>query len=277
MVCLREITAELERAYEAQLENQEGHVASYIPDLAEVNEELFSVALAGTDGSLWTIGDDKIEFTLQSSVKPLLYCIAQALHGTEYVHKHIGHEPSGQRFNAFVLDEDMKPHNPMINAGAIMSSALVLKGRSPTEAFKLVRDYASRAMGHRAPINFANSVYLSEMATCDRNVALTYYMKENSSLLQHDVNIDKVMELYFQCCSLTTNISGLALMAATFSNKGVCPVTNDQVISSLAARNCLALMHGCGMYDYSGRFAFEVGLPAKSGVSGTLMMCAPGE
>lgn len=85
-------------------------------------------------------------------------------------------------------------------------------------------------------------MYLSEMATCDRNIALSYFMKENSEFLQQEVDIAKVMELYFQCCSLTTTVQGMALMAATFANRGACPVTQEQVLGAQAARNCLALM-----------------------------------
>lgn len=121
----RSICQTLENLYNEALSVNDGMQADYIPELAAVNPELFAMAVVSTDGDTWTYGDAKVPFTMQSTCKPLLYAMAQQLAGWEEVHEHIGYEPSGQRFNAFVLDENKNPHNPMINAGAVMSSAII--------------------------------------------------------------------------------------------------------------------------------------------------------
>lgn len=125
-------------------------------------------------------------------------------------------------------------------------------------------------------VNFNNSVYLSELGHAARNHALTYFMQENNDLLK-TVNVEHVLQLYFQSCSMTTDVRGLAVLAATYAAGGICPITRLRVMEAVHAQATLSLMYNCGMYDYSGRFAFEVGIPAKSGVSGALFLSIPGE
>eukprot|EP00043_Microstomoeca_roanoka_P007656 m.73856 g.73856 ORF g.73856 m.73856 type:complete len:468 (+) comp13917_c0_seq1:465-1868(+) len=253
-----------------------GAPADYIPELANVNPELFGIAVCSPTGKVWSIGDDSIPFTLQSCVKPLLYNVALSMVG-DRVHDHIGHEPSGKRFNAFALDDNNLPHNPMINTGAIMASAIIRKQfGQQSEPFKALKTFAEQAIGNISPINFDNGVYLSELGHAARNYALTYFMQENSSLLKES-NIEHVLGLYFQACSMTTDVRGLAALGATYAMGGVCPITKQRVMEPIHAQRTMSLMYNCGMYDYSGRFAFEVGVPSKSGVSGALFMSVPGE
>eukprot|EP00045_Choanoeca_perplexa_P013322 m.150757 g.150757 ORF g.150757 m.150757 type:complete len:444 (+) comp16320_c0_seq3:157-1488(+) len=266
----------LEELFPRAADIKEGDNADFIPELANVNSELFGIAICACTGEIWSIGDCDIPFTFQSTIKPLLYNIAIEQLGKEQVHQHIGHEPSGQRFNAFVLDEDGKPHNPLINAGAIMSAALIHSHiPNQAEAFKTVKSFAERASGLTAPVTFDNSVFLSEHSTSSRNYALSYFMREKNEFLQ-EVSAEKTMELYLSACALAISCRGLATIAATYASGGVCPVTREQVISPEHAKNTLQVMYNCGMYDYSGRFAFEVGIPAKSGVSGALFLSVPG-
>lgn len=277
MATFEELCEFLKTEYEVALTTVfEGKNADYIPELAHVNPELFAISVCSVEGKLWSIGDHEIPFTFQSTIKPLLYCIAQEIHGSDFVHKHIGHEPSGQRFNAFVLDEDGLPHNPMINAGAIMSCALVGHGTTPVDAFKRIKQFAEQMNGRCAPVNFDNSVYLSELDNAERNTALMYFMRERSAFLKQQTSVKNTLELYFQSCSLTTTTVGLAAIGCTFANGGVSPITSQRVVQSPHVRNCLQLMYGCGMYDSSGKFAFEIGIPGKSGVSGALMLVVPG-
>merc|ERR1719326_1795656 len=141
-------------------------------------------------------------------------------------------------------------------------------------AYKKIKDFVESMSGKISPVNFDNSVFLSELASAHRNFALTHFMSEHSKLLA-EADIQQVLELYFCACSLTCDCLGMATIAATMANAGVCPITQRQPVTPEVVQNTLSLMYNCGMYDYSGRFAFEVGIPAKSGVSGSLFLSVP--
>lgn len=216
---------------------------------------------------------------MQSCSKPLTYCVAHELYGLEEIHRSVGFEPSGRSFNAHTLNDQGIPHNPMINAGAIMVASMIAPEKEPAERYELVQKYYSRMAGNKIKdTNFNNSVYLSEQQHADRNISLAYFMRESGafpkktdhSILMADLN------LYFQCCSVTINCQTGSIIAATLANNGVCPTTGERVFSEETVRDCLSLMYNCGMYDYSGQFAFRVGLPAKSGVSGGILLIVPG-
>jgi len=123
-------------------------------------------------------------------------------------------------------------------------------------------------------LGYSNSVYLSERMSANRNFALAYFMNENNAFPEN-TNLLDVLEFYFQCCSLKINTNALSVVAATLANGGVCPLTGKQVISPETVKHCLSMMYSCGMYDYSGEFAFKIGLPAKSGVAGGIFVVIP--
>lgn len=265
--------------YNEVINNHNGNVADYIPQLAKVNPDLFSISICNTKGEFINIGDYNVDFCLQSCSKPLSYCIAHELLGSDYVHSRVGYEPSGQAFNAFVLNKKGIPHNPMINSGAIMVSSLIARNNEPSERFELIKDYYNKMCGNIGNIGFDNSVYLSEQHHADRNISLAYHMREyNSFKFPITPNeIQDSLNLYFQSCSILVNSKMGSIIAATLANGGICPITSEQVFSIETVRDCLTLMYGCGMYDYSGEFSFQVGLPAKSGVSGCILLVIPGK
>jgi len=121
---------------------------------------------------------------------------------------------------------------------------------------------------------FSNSTYLSERKTADRNFALGYFMRENGAF-PDDVDLVETLEFYFQCCSIEMTVESMAVVASTLANGGICPLTGKRVLSPSTVQKCLALMSSCGMYDYSGEWAFSVGLPGKSGVSGVVIVVVP--
>ena len=262
--------------YTELLSINEGNVADYIPQLANVNSELFGISICTVSGEIINIGDTNEYFCLQSCCKPLSYCISRELNNLEKVHKHVGYEPSGRSFNSFDLNNDNLPHNPLINAGAIMVSSLIEPDKEPADRFQLINKYYEKMCGNE-PIGYDNTIFLSEQHHADRNISLAYYMRENKAFDKGvgPNEISKHLDLYFQCCSITITSQMGSIIAGTLANGGVCPTTNEAVFDSEISRDCLSLMYMCGMYDYTGQFAFEVGLPAKSGVSGCLLLVVP--
>ncbi|XP_001601673.2 glutaminase liver isoform, mitochondrial isoform X2 [Nasonia vitripennis] len=270
-------TKHIEDFYWKCKSNTEGKVASYIPQLARMNPEYWGVSVCTIDGQRFSIGDTTIPFTLQSCSKPLTYAIALERLGQEVVHKYVGQEPSGRNFNELVLDHNKKPHNPMINAGAILVCSLLKVLIKPemtlAEKFDFTMNYFKRLAGGEN-LGFNNAVFLSEREAADRNYALGFYMREHGCYPEK-TNLRECMDFYFQCCAMEANCESMAVMAATLANGGICPITEEKVLKPDSVRDVLSLMHSCGMYDYSGQFAFKVGIPAKSGVSGSLLVVIP--
>jgi glutaminase len=253
--------------------NHGGAVATYIPQLRHVNPEQFGLAICTTDGQRLKTGEADVPFCVQSVSKPVNYCLALKELGEAVVHRHIGCEPSGTSFNELALDRNDVPHNPMINAGGIMSCALIHRGHPVSERFAHVNAMWSRLAGGHRP-GFDNATYLSERETGDRNYALGYSLREHRAF-PPDTDLIETLEFYFQCCSLEMTVDALSVVAATLANGGLCPLTDEQVLQPENVQRCLSLMLSCGMYDYSGEWAFRIGLPAKSGVSGVVMTVVP--
>lgn len=250
-----------------------GKVATYIPQLARVAPEQYGVAVCTVDGQRFAAGDSETDFTAQSCMKPVNYCIALDEHGEDVVHAIVGREPSGRGFNELTLNNESRPHNPMINAGAIATCSLIRKGSPVAERFDWVMEQWRRLAGGEKA-GFSNAVYLSEREKGDRNYALGYFMKEKR-VFPEGTDLLQTLEFYFQCCSIETSCERMAVVAATLANGGICPITRERVLRSSTVRACLSLMYSCGMYDFSGEFAFTMGLPAKSGVAGGLMLVIP--
>ncbi|XP_068123667.1 glutaminase liver isoform, mitochondrial isoform X1 [Hyperolius riggenbachi] len=268
-----QFTLHINRLYENARNNQEGEVASYIPQLAKVSPDRWGVSLCTVDGQRHSVGDTHIPFCLQSCVKPLKYAIAVNDLGTEYVHQYMDKEPSGLRFNKLSLNHQDKPHNPMVNAGAIVISSLIKQGANKAEQFDYVLDFLKKMSGNEF-VGFNNATFQSEKETGDRNYAIGYYLKEKKCF-PPGADMVAALDLYFQLCSIEITCESGSVIAATLANGGICPITGERVLSAEAVRNTLSLMYSCGMYDFSGQFAFHVGLPAKSGVSGGILLVVP--
>ncbi|MDJ0945736.1 MAG: glutaminase A [Kiloniellales bacterium] len=280
---------EIERIHAATAANRSGKAADYIPQLDLKGPELdrFGVGICTVDGQRAAFGDSGTFFSLQSTCKPINYCLALEEHGAAEVHAYIGHEPSGACFNELTLDKQNRPHNPMINAGAIMSSALIslrekrrLAGQGGLDArgwagarFDAVMACWQALCGGEKP-RFSTPVYLSERQTADRNFALAYFMREKDAFPE-DAELQDVLDFYFQCCAIEMNAEMMSVVAATLANGGICPISGVRVFRTETVQRCLAMMSSCGMYDFSGEFAFTIGLPAKSGVCGGIMIVIP--
>jgi glutaminase len=249
-----------------------GKPADYIPELGKVDPSLFGIAIATTDGEVYGVGDTQHPFTIQSVSKPFMYGYALNRYGREAVLKHVGVEPTGEAFNSIVLDEVAnRPFNPMVNAGAIAVAEL-MDGASQEQRtanmLALFGDLAGR------PLGIDEAVFRSEEATGHRNRAISYMML-NTSMIKRDPN--DVLDLYFRQCSVNVTTRDLAIMAATLANDGTNPITGKKVFQAEYVRDVLSVMNSCGMYDYAGEWAYEVGMPAKSGVSGCIIAVIPGQ
>ncbi|XP_066158122.1 glutaminase liver isoform, mitochondrial isoform X2 [Euwallacea fornicatus] len=268
---------DIEEIYWKCKDNTNGKVAAYIPQLKRMSPNYWGVSICTIDGQRFSVGDVAIPFTIQSCSKPLTYGIALDLLGSDVVHGYVGQEPSGRNFNELILDHNKKPHNPMINAGAIIVCALLKTIVGPemslAEKFDFTMNYFERLAGNE-DLGFNNAVFLSERECADRNYALGFYMREHKCFPEH-CKLKECMDFYFQCCSLETTCDQLSVIGSTLANGGICPLSEEKVLKPESVRDVLSLMHSCGMYDYSGQFAFKVGLPTKSGVSGALLVVIP--
>ena len=241
----------------------DGDVARYIPELAAVDPAPFGLAVAAANGMLWTLGDAETEFTIQSVSKAFTYCLAVELVGRDTVFQYVGVEPSGDAFNAIILDPTTnRPFNPMVNAGAITVAAL-LHRELGDKALDYVLDHLSRAAGRR--LSISESVYRSEAMTGHRNRAIAHLLVNVGAA---DYPVEPALDLYFRQCSILVTATDLARMGSTFANLGYHPITGDAVFDVTAVRDTLSVMITCGMYDYTGHWVVDVGIPAKSGVGG---------
>ncbi|XP_067047898.1 glutaminase kidney isoform, mitochondrial-like isoform X1 [Acropora muricata] len=254
-------------------ENINGKVADYIPQLAKFDPNLWGVAVCSVDGQRFAIGDYQEHFCLQSISKCLHYPIVLEDLSAETVHQYVGHEPSGQTFNYLHLNSNDQPHNPMLNSGAMVLCALQKPELPLAERCDYVQNKFKQIAGGKF-VGFSNATFLSERETADKNYALGYYMNANKAF-PPNTNLMDTFELYFHTCSIETNCDAGSLMAATLANGGICPLTGQKIFGSQMVQHTLSLMLSCGMYDYSGEFAFHVGLPAKSGVSGAILIVVP--
>ncbi len=249
-----------------------GELASYIPELTRADPNWFGIALVTVDGHVYQAGDSRQPFTVQSISKAISYGLALEDRGLEQVLARVGVEPSGEAFNSISLEPDSgRPLNPMINAGAIATTGLV-SGEPGRPPMRRILDAFNRYTGHE--IECDESVYRSESETGHRNRAIAHLLYGHGIL---DRAPDEVVDLYFRQCSILVTARDLAQMGACLANSGVNPVTGVVALKSHYVQKVLSVMSTCGMYDYSGAWIFNVGMPAKSGVGGGIMAVLPGQ
>ena len=246
----------------------DGAVASYIPELADASPALFGIAVATSEGSLYESGDTRVPFTLQSISKPLTYALALEQLGGPAVHARIGVEPSGDAFNSIALAPGSgMPPNAMVNAGAIAASSLVAEELSFEQVLAAYSRFAGR------PVDVDEKVYRSERETGHRNRAIAHLLR-TFGIVESDP--EHGLDFYFKQCAVRVDCRDLALIGATLANGGVHPLTGETAVAAGVVREVLSVMASCGMYDGAGAWMTEIGLPAKSGVSGGILAVLPG-
>lgn len=245
----------------------------YSPREAGEESGRFGIALASRAGQVFGIGDDEVSFPLQSLSKIFAYALALADWGRERVLERVGVEPSGDAYHSITFDEaHNRPFNPMVNAGAIVTSDLV-KGSSPEEKLERIL-MLLRLFAGNDDLRVDPATFRDELRNADGNRAVAYLMRDRRMI---DGDVEGILGLYLQQCSVHVTCRDLATMAATLANGCVNPLTGEQVLPLDRVRDVLSVLYTCGMYDAAGQWAYDVGVPAKSGVSGGILAAIPGK
>lgn len=253
---------------------EEGNLASYIPALLKADKNHLGVCVVDIKNNeeYWA-GDSEVKFTIQSISKVVSLIIALNDNGREEVFKKVNVEPTGMGFNSIVnleIRDQNRPYNPMINAGAIVTTSLIF-GENEQQKFDRILRFIRKATNNNE-ININQEIYESEKETGDRNRSLAYFMKSNG-ILEGDV--EEVLDIYFKQCSIEVTAKDLARFGALIANDGRTPWSNEVLISRDICRIVKTIMVTCGMYDASGQFAVHVGVPSKSGVGGGILATVP--
>jgi glutaminase len=258
-----ELQALVDDVYQKHAGLNEGAVATYIPELSKADPDSFGVCVVTADGQVVEAGDCDRPFTIQSISKPFTFGMALEELGAHAVMRHVGVEPSGDAFNSIELqDRSNRPFNPMVNSGAITVTALLHRIHGD-RTFEYLLDRFSTIAGRRLAMD--QSVYESERRTGHRNRAIAHLLLNFGVV--HD-EAEQALDVYFRQCSILVTCRDLAMMSATLANMGRNPVTGESAYTIAYVKDILSIMFTCGMYDYSGQWAFRVGVPAKSGVAG---------
>lgn len=250
-----------------------GKLASYIPALLEANPNDLGICLVDLNGKEFYAGECDKRFTIQSISKVVTLILALKDNGRYNVFKKVNVEPTGMGFNSIVnleVRDSGRPYNPMINAGAIVTTSLI-NGKDINEKLNKILNFI-KIVTKNDSISINERVYLSEKETGDRNRALAYFMKSTKIL---DGDVEEILDLYFKQCSIEVSAIDLARFGSVIANDGVIPWSNERIMSREVCRIVKTIMVTCGMYDASGEFAVHVGIPAKSGVGGGILATVP--
>jgi glutaminase len=251
----------------------DGAVADYIPALAAASADQFGICVAGTSGDVFEVGDTAQAFSIQSISKPFMFALVCQAIGEDAARAKLGVNSTGLPFNSVLAVERTREglSNPMVNAGAIAATSLA-PGESAEAKWAFILDGFSRFAGRGLSVNEA--VYASETATNQRNTGIASLL-ESVERIWFDA--DAATDLYTRQCSLQVTARDLAVMAATLANGGTNPLTGEPVIDAIHCQHVLAVMVTAGLYETSGDWLYDTGLPGKSGVSGGLITVAPGK
>lgn len=268
-----EVERLLAEAYARYRDDDEGVVADYIPALAAADPGLFGLAVVAVSGAVADVGDAAHPFSIQSIVKAFVYALVCEARGHRYVKEQVGVDNTGLPFNSVIAIElnAGSPMNPMVNAGAIATTAL-LPGTDPEQQWQHALAGLSSFAGRSLEVS--EDVFASEMATNQRNRAIARLLESYGRLAGDPI---AAVDLYTRLCSVLVDARDLAVMGATLADGGVNPVTGVRVVGPQVCRDVLAVLASTGMYERSGEWLFEIGIPAKSGVSGGIVAIAPGK
>lgn len=271
-LCMNELLNEILR--ECRQYTCRGKLADYIPELTKADPEKFGICIISGDGQQYAAGEYRQRFTMQSVIKPIILLTALMDSGIERVHALVGVEATGKPFDAFNYSDQALSGahiNPMINTGAIALCTLI-RGATYRAKFDRLLE-VTRMIAANPHMEVDEAVYHSEKTTGNKNRALAYMLKAYGMI--HDP-VEDIVDCYFRACSVKADCGDLARLAFVFAHHGKDPETGEQLFDPAHARYVNATLTTCGMYDGSGEFALNVGIPAKSGVGGGIMGVVPG-
>ena len=269
----KEIQAALDEAYMKFKDLKEGKNADYIKELANVDPNIFGIALVTTDGTVYTQGDVSSMVSIQSVSKAFVAAQVIEEMGPEAMKEKIGVDATGLKFNSIVAVEEHKGKeiNPLVNPGAIAATSLVT-GKDSSAIWKSILRKQSEFAGRDLSLNMP--VYISEAGDNLRNQAIAHLLKAYGRMYFDPV---QATDIYTKQCAINVSAKDLAVMGATLANGGVNPVTKKTVVSSKTVMYTLPIMATAGLYDDSGIWLYDSGLPAKSGVGGGIVAVCPGK
>ena len=270
---IERIQAILDQGYRRYRSVTDGQVADYIPALARASKDAFGASVTGTRGVVLSVGDAMVPFSIQSVSKPFVFALVCATAGERRAAELLGVNATGLPFTsvmAIELNED-RTMNPMVNAGAIATTSLI-PGGTAEEKLRVILDGLSAFAGRRLAVN--EEVYVAEAETNGRNEGIAHLLSSYGRL---GFDPAEATDVYTHQCAIEVTATDLAVMGATLANGGVNPLTGDVVVPPSVCKRVLAVLSTAGLYERSGEWLFDIGLPGKSGVSGGIVTVAPGK
>lgn len=253
--------------------NTDGQNSQVYPALAEVPSGLFGICVVGTDGGVYSVGEAEHEFSIMSVSKPFVFALVCQEIGAAQAREKLGANATGYAFNS-VAGIERSPNgrtNPMVNAGAIATTSLV-PGATVEDKWKFIHDGLSQFAGRKLPMN--EEVLKSASETNFRNRSIAQFLLSVNSIYCDPMD---AVDLYTRQCSLNVSARDLAVMGATLADGGVNPVTKERVVDPTVCHYALAVMTTAGLYETSGDWLYDIGLPGKSGIGGGIVTVSPGK
>jgi glutaminase len=268
-----QVRALVDEAYARYKSNAEGKNSQVYPALARVPAELFGICVVGTNGSIYAVGDMGHEFAIMSVSKPFVFALVCQLLGAEQVRQKLGVNATGLAFNSLAAVErgDDGRTNPMVNSGAIAATSLV-PGVGLEAKWRFIHEGLSRFAGRTLSLNA--EVYASASATNYRNQGIARLLQSFGRIYMDPA---EATDLYTKQCSLNVSAKDLAVMGATLADGGVNPLTRERVVDPTVCHYALAVMATAGLYETSGDWLYDIGLPGKSGIGGGIVTVSPGK
>lgn len=253
--------------------NDEGQNSQVYPALARVPSDLFGICVVGTSGKVYAAGEIEHEFSIMSVSKPFVFALVCQLLGPEETRAKLGANATGFAFNSVAAIERSADGrtNPMVNAGAIATTSLV-PGATADEKWRFIHDGLSRFAGRVLPMN--EEVLQSASETNFRNRSIVQFLHSRDRVYCEPM---EAVDLYTRQCSLNVSAKDLAVMGATLADGGVNPITKERIVDASICHYALAVMTTAGLYETSGDWLYDIGLPGKSGIGGGIVTVSPGK
>lgn len=268
-----DVKALVSESYQRFKSNSDGRNSDVYPALARVPSDLFGVCVVGTNGSVYAAGDTDHEFSIMSVSKPFVFALVCEEIGAEEAREKLGANATGMPFNSLgAVERSVDGRtNPMVNAGAIATTSLV-PGKTVETKWQFIHDGLSRFAGRKLPLNA--EVYASASETNYRNQGIARLLQSFGRIYFDPA---EATDLYTKQCSLNVSAKDLAVMGATLADGGVNPITKERVVDAAVCHYALAVMTTAGLYETSGDWLYDIGLPGKSGIGGGIVTVSPGK